>query len=336
MPAEHQPPIYVDTRLSAYGGGILRYAQEVIPRLVIPWTAFDGPFKPTQAIDAVNPARARLPRSAVLYNPAYSAGISRCTQLLTIYDLTHLREGSPLRRRLNGAYYRNFVGPAIRRAGHVFTCSETSAEDIRNWVADSRVSVHNTGCGCSEEFSPEGATYDSERPYFLYVGNFKSHKNPGPLFAAMTGFPDHLLVVVSPDVDDARALAEQHGISDRIVIESGVSDQKLATLYRGAEALVFPSRWEGFGLPVLEALKSGAKVVYCQEARSVTEICDGGQFPVANPDDAREFRSQMSAAIESPFRCSTKLDQFQWDAVAAKVESVIRHVAGIPGSDSPK
>lgn len=334
MESRRISPVYVDTREAGahkrYGvnHGIARYAREIIPRLNIQWAAFDRPFRRATPMDVCNPNRARLPRSALLYSPGYSAGVARCTQLLTIHDLTHLRAGDSRLRYLTRAYYDGVVRPAVRRAGHVLTVSETSADEIRDWLNDQRVTVHNTGIGCSSAFTREGPACTLDRPYFLYVGNFKAHKNPGPLFEAMISFQDHLLVVVSAasDVPTAMALAEQYGLGDRIRIRTAVSDEALAALYRGSDALVFPSLWEGFGLPVLEALMTGTKVVYYSSAASVSEICQGGQFAVENSADAKEFGSQMALAIDSPFTCSTDLTQFRWESAASNVEALIRQI----------
>ncbi|AGB21349.1 glycosyltransferase [Mycobacterium sp. JS623] len=345
MGSRRASPVYVDTREAGahirYGvnHGIARYAREVIPRLTIQWVAFDRPFRPSTPMDALNPNRARLPSSALLYSPGYSAGLARCTQLLTIHDLTHLRTQDSRLSHVTRVYYEGVVKPAVRRARHVLTVSETSADEIRNWLDDDSVTVHNAGIGCSSAYTREGPASTFDRPYFLYVGNFKPHKNPRPLFEAMTSFQDHLLVVVSADADVAavRALAGQYGLNDRLRIRTAVSDEALAALYRGSDALVFPSVWEGFGLPVLEALMTGTKVVYFSGAASVSEICQHGQFAVENSSDAREFSSQMALAIDSSFTCPTDLTQFRWETVAAKVESLIRHFqhrSGVPKQES--
>ena len=218
------------------------------------------------------------------------------------------------------------VKPAVREARHVLTVSDTSANDIRNWIDDENVTVHNAGIGCSSAFTREGPACEFDRPYFLYVGNFKTHKNPGPLFEAMASFHDHLLVVVSTDVTAARVMAEQCAIVERVKILTKVSDTALASLYRGSDALVFPSRWEGFGLPALEALMTGTKVVYCSAAASVSDLCHGGQFAVEDATDAGEFRRQMALAIDSPFAFLDDLTQFRWESVSSRVGSLIRHV----------
>lgn len=327
-------PVYVDVRDAGehkrYGinHGIARYAREVIPRLTMPWLPFDGPFRRATPFDAVNPRRISLPASTVLYNPGFNAGIGRCVQLLTLHDLTHLRAPTSRFPLVTRAFYEGVVKPAARRTGHVLTNSETSADDIRNWFDDDGVTVHNPGIGCSPAFTAEGPVADLGRPYFLYVGNFKAHKNAAPAFEAMASFDGHLLVaVVAPaDVPIARSLAEQCGVGRRLVVKSGVSDAELAALYRGSEALVFPSLWEGVGLPVIEALRTGTKVVYSAAAASVPEICAHTQFPVADANDAAQFADQMSASLDVPFDEPPGLERYDWDIVTARVELVIRLV----------
>ncbi len=326
--------IYVDVRDAGahkrYGinHGIARYAREIIPRLTIPWLPLEGPFRRATPLDAVNPRRIALSRSAVLYNPGFNAGVGRCAQLLTLHDLTHLREPTSRLPWITRGFYEGVVKPAARRTGHVLTNSETSAEDIREWFGDDRVHVHNTGIGCSGEFTVDGPAATFERPYFLFVGNFKAHKNTPPLFEAMARFEDHLLVtVVAPaDVPEARAQAARYGIADRLVVKSAISDADLAALYRGSAALVFPSLWEGVGLPVIEALRTGTKVVYCAAAAAVAEVCEGGQFAVDDGAQAAQFADAMSAALDAPFSRPAGLDRFDWHRVAGRIDAVIRDV----------
>ncbi len=326
--------IHVDVRDAGehkrYGvnHGIARYAREIIPRLTIPWLPLDGPFRRATPLDAINPRRIVLSSSDVLYNPGFNAGLGRCAQLLTLHDLTHLRAPTSRLPWVTRAFYEGVVKPAARHTGHILTNSETSADDIREWFGDDRVRVHNAGIGCSQEFAVDGPRAEFGRPYFLYVGNFKAHKNTPPLYQAMTRFPDHLLVtVVAPaDAPTARTLAHQYDIADRLVVKTAVSDAELAALYRGSEALVFPSVWEGVGLPVIEALRTGTKVVYSRRATAVAEVCEGGQFAVDDVADANQFVDRMSAALGTSFSAPPGLARFDWDKVASRIEAVIRDV----------
>lgn len=316
-------PLFVDC---SYAGdhGIARYAREVVSRLSLGWEPLPSAHRSGRVRGVLDRSRLLLPAEATLYNPGYSAGATRAIQLLTVHDLTHLRAKGG-RGRLNRLYYEHVVRPAIKKAGHVLTVSETSARDVRSWLGDV-AQVHNAGNGCSEVFSHYHGVEDLGRPYYLYVGNFKSHKNPEPLFAAMRDLPGYLLVVVSSDKVSAMRLAQRNGIEDRVIVRTGVSDIELSRLYRGCTALVFPSVWEGFGLPVAEAVTAGAKVVYCSEAASVAEICDGTQIAVANADSPAAFSEALRTAAESDFVPPPRIDTYSWDAVAGRVEAVLRSI----------
>ncbi|CAM3847637.1 glycosyltransferase family 4 protein [Smaragdicoccus niigatensis] len=316
-------PLIVDRR---YVGnfGIGRYSREVLPRLNLEGRSFVSGVRPGSARDGLNVSRMRLPRNALLYSPGYSTGPSRCRQLLTVHDLTHLEVEDPRRRRANRLYYDRLVAPVIRRTGAVLTVSRNSVEWLREWLDDDRIAIINCGAGCSDAFTPHGPAADIGRDFFLYVGNLKEHKNPELAFAAMRDFGDHLFVVVTADREHAAELADRHDIADRTRILSDVDDEHLAELYRGASALLFPSRWEGFGLPVLEAMRSNTKVVYCVQATSVADICSGSQFAVEDSRDPGAFSAAMSAALDDPFVAPARLDDFDWPTIARKVEAVIR------------
>lgn len=318
-----QRSIVIDDR---YRGdhGIARYAREVVSRLSIEWRPLGKSLRPGSPLDVLNPHRIRLSRSTLLYSPGYSAGATASTQLLTVHDLIHLRAGETRASRLKRAYYERVVKPAIMQAGHVMTVSETSSTDIREWIEDDNVIVHNTGNGCAEVFTPDGPRISMGSPYFLYVGNFKRHKNPALAFAAMKSFPKHKMVVVTSDVAMASRMAESAGFINRLEVISQIDDDLLAALYRGSEALLFPSLWEGFGLPVLEALAAGTKVVYCASARSVQEICRDTQFEVSNSADAEEFAEAMRKALSAPFSAPENLSRFHWDSVAHQVNATLQ------------
>ncbi|MCK0173775.1 glycosyltransferase family 1 protein [Mycolicibacterium sp. F2034L] len=312
--------LYIDNR---YRGnhGIARYAAAVVANIDINWTPLAGKYRPGSPLDVVDYHRMRLPRDSVLYNPGYTAGPTRAKQLLTIHDLTHLRvEGE--RGQLNRLYYNRIVKPAITKAGHVLTVSETTAGELRKWLGHG-IEVHNAGNGCSDIFGINHGAERLDRPYFLFVGNFKPHKNPEPLFKAMRKFPEHQLVVVSADRKSASTLASRYGIEDRIQVRAGISDVELSRLYRGAEALIFPSIWEGFGLPVVEALKSETKVVYSSVAESVADICDGTQYPVEDAMCSDALTAAMETAIGSVFKAPANLPSYSWADVSEKVEAVI-------------
>jgi glycosyltransferase involved in cell wall biosynthesis len=315
------PDLYVDTRWSGHRG-ITRYANEVGSRLTTPrqtWTSHIGPTSP---LDVFAPARLRLTRYDVLYSPGFSAGLARCRQLITLHDLTHLGEHDP-RSSINRVFYERVIKPSIRRAGHVMTVSQTSKEAIDAWLRDDSVDIHVTGEGTRPEFTPDGPAAEQQRPYFLYVGNMREHKNPGIFLKALTGLPDHGGVMVSSDAGLAQAMVQRYGLDSRVSVLTGIGDAELARMYRGAKALVIPSLSEGFGLPALEALRSHCPVVYYAGCGSLAEICGPGEGRVESSSDAAAWRTAM-VSVGPPTAEQLGLTQFQtWENAARVVDDVL-------------
>ncbi|MCL3817240.1 glycosyltransferase [Aeromicrobium sp. zg-Y869] len=154
------------------------------------------------------------------------------------------------------------------------------------------------------------------------MGNLKPHKNPELVFAALAQLPELRLIVVTGDRERVAELAHAYRVERQTSVLGSVDDDQLAELYRGAAALAFPSIVEGFGLPVLEALKCGTPVVYLRECRSVNEICAGGQFAVDSSTDGHEFADACLRAISSPVN-PPDLSRFDWGHVAQRVNVVL-------------
>ncbi len=323
--------VFVDQRWNGQHG-IGRYATEVIQRLDLPYTPWTSAVPVASPRDGVNVDRWKLGREVLLYSPGFSTGPARCTQIITIHDLIHLGEpglGGTLKR----AYYDQFVRPVVRRAGHVFTDTRASAARLSEWLGDD-TQIHVTGCGVSDAFTAEGPMADVGRPYFLYVGALKAHKRPMIALEAMRSFPDHRLVMVADPVEGAR-LASVAGVSDRVEFRARLSDAELAALYRGAEALLFPSAEEGFGLPPVEAIRCGCPVLFNDACAAVKEVA--GDVP-GLPGDAgpAEWAAAMAdvPALTEPQR--VRAASYDWDAVATVVDEVLRGVCSAMSERSGK
>jgi glycosyltransferase involved in cell wall biosynthesis len=152
------------------------------------------------------------------------------------------------------------IGRAVRKGRRVLTVSETVKHEIVSTFgcADDHVLV--TPNGVRAPFSPDGPA--AEGRYFLYAGNDKPHKHVGVLVDAIANLDGASLVLTGAVFDRFRG-------RERVVITGFVDDAELAALYRGAIALVIPSREEGFGLPALEAMASGCAVIASNAAALV-------------------------------------------------------------------
>jgi glycosyltransferase involved in cell wall biosynthesis len=319
--------IVVDER---WGGehGIGRFAAEVVARLDVPFSALGGSGSPTSVLDVLSVRRARLPATSVLYSPGFNAGLTLARQVLTIHDLIHLQIPSE-KSFAKALYYNQVVKRAIKRAGVVMTVSATSARAIAEWVDAPSVEIVVVGCGRSRAFALDGPTASFDRPTFLYVGNLKPHKNVDVLFAALALRLDYDLLVVTSDVDQAEAAVAAAGLAGQVTIRTGVSDDELASLYRGAAGALQPSVLEGFGLPVLEAMACGTRVASWVGCESVEEIRSDTGVTVQSATSADEWARAMDTLVEQaaagPLGMPAAWNElYSWDGVGERVSAVLR------------
>lgn len=155
-------------------------------------------------------------------------------------------------RRMHGAKYRN----AARTCDVIFVNSEFTKGEVVTLLGVAAEKLVVAHPGVVERFSPDGGRADLGRPYVLTVATLEPRKNLETLLAAR--LPEgHALAVVG-----AAGWGPQPALDRPDVIRLGyVDDDELARLYRGAGVVVYPSRFEGFGIPIVEAMASGVPVV---------------------------------------------------------------------------
>jgi glycosyltransferase involved in cell wall biosynthesis len=238
--------------------------------------------------------------------------------VITVHDLIHLHdeaEHSPLKK----LYYDKFVKPAIIKAGRVFTVSETSAHQIREWLSQGNIRVINTSCGVSPEFLSTGAKDSRAEGAFLYVGSIKPHKNVDILFKALSVNSSFKLVLVTSDISAAQQLVVEYNVQDQVTILSRLSDSELSALYRAAQALLMPSTLEGFGLPAAEAIACGTPVLHWDGCESVKEIVGeyGSCLPSATDVDqwSEAMQSIYSGIKKSVNPSAAWRNTYSWDSV---------------------
>ena len=152
---------------------------------------------------------------------------------------------------------------------------------------------------CAPKFKSASAAKGGER-YILSVGSIEARKNILLAVKALPYLPEEVKLVIvgrhTPYTDEVRAYAEKERLSHRIKIMHGVSDEELPKLYAEAEAFVYPSRYEGFGIPIIEAISCGLPVVAC--TGSCLEEAGGPDSLYVDPDDAQA----MAHAIKQVLR----------------------------------
>lgn len=247
---------------------------------------------------AVLPGALRREGASVFYSTVPDGMFAPpCPQVVTIHDLIPLRfpQSSPRQRH----YFRFLVPKLIDASAAVITMSDATRQDLQRFygIAGDRVHVVHQGYR-AEVFRPLEDERDAGiraryglGEYLLTVGEMRPYKNLPRLLEAFArlrapGLQLALAGRASPREVDLPALAASLGIADRVAFLGFVPDETLAALYRGAQAFVFPSLYEGFGIPPLEAMACGCPVVSSKLA-AIPEVCGDAALYV----DAEEVDS---------------------------------------------
>jgi glycosyltransferase involved in cell wall biosynthesis len=207
---------------------------------------------------------------------------------VTIHDLIHLHFPEHFKAKV-GPYYRTLVRRACARATRVITDDERTVEDLVNFLGTQRSKIRVVPLGVSEGFAENVAPYAGARPYLLYVGNHRRHKDLPTLFDAWAALPPALAVdLYVTGLDDFGGELQRRSGATRAILALGeVSAEKLVAYYAGARALVHPSLREGFGLPMLEAMAARCPVVACDDS-----------LPRALEGAALTFRARDASGLE--------------------------------------
>ena len=293
------------------------------------------------------PRAARRAGVDVIHAPAYTAPFWPGLPLvLTIHDVSYELhpEWYPYKRDwLRRAFYRG----SAHAATHILTVSRFSAAEIHRayGIPLERITVAPLGADATfapgdpgvRVVLPEGVS----PPYVLHVGDLHERRNLPMLLDAVLAARRHFgampaltLVLVGKDLGVADALcavAARAGARDAVVHLSGVNEKQLHALYRGAAALVYPSLYEGFGLPIVEALSSGTPVI-ASSAAALPELV-GGAGILLEPTDVDAWRHSIVDVVNSDARRARmrtdglrQASAFTWDRTARLTLAAYRRV----------
>jgi glycosyltransferase involved in cell wall biosynthesis len=312
--------------------GIGRFARILDKRLGLAHLAIGGspssPFDPLRLLFAM---LFRTPRKACVFSPGYNAPLFVVRPyVFSIMDLNHIDrpENSSVLKRL---YYRFILRRAARAAYRVLTISQFSMRRIVDWADIDPARVTNVGCGVDDCYRPDVPPYSPGYRYLLCVSNHKAHKNdPRVLeaFAQAAIDPDIRLIFTGHATDALLGRCRQHGVQDRVEFVGRVPEEDLPSLYRGALALVFPSLYEGFGLPVVEAMACGTPVL-TSNTTSLPEVA-GDATLLVDPLSVNEIAAGIERLCTDVVLRETlrrkglmQAARFSWSDVAARVETVL-------------
>ena len=227
--------------------------------------------------------------------------------------------------------FRTVVPRAARRAARVLTVSERTRRDLIEHYGLPEDKIVVTPNGVDPAFGPEGPKADGSA-YALFVGALQPRKDPVSAVEAIALVDGGLrLVFAGPDKGGGQALREavaRLGLEDRVELLGYVEQERLAALYRGAACLVFPSRYEGFGLPVIEAMACGTPVVAARTS-ALPEVA-GDAAVLVEPGSPAALAQGIAEALADRERLvAASLERalsFSWRKSAERTLAVYREL----------
>jgi glycosyltransferase involved in cell wall biosynthesis len=268
---------------------------------------------------------------------------SPCPVVLTIHDILyqHISDHSGIKRKLYNTLYKIQRGAMARKAACILTVSEYSRKDILNFyhILPNRIVI--TYNAVSERFHPNISTVDQEQiqkkygltaPYILNLSNFKPHKNPGILIEAFAQMPPSLrlhtkLVLAGKHnafTNPLRHRVKILNLEKNILFPGIIEEEDLPGLYAGATIFAFPSTYEGFGLPPLEAMSCGIPVI-SSNATSLPEVIGQAGLLIA-PNDINAWSNAFVQLLQDSSLQKIYSEQGQERAKIFSLEIIAQNI----------
>ncbi|GAA6616828.1 glycosyltransferase family 4 protein [Scytonema sp. NUACC26] len=282
--------------------------------------------------------------SNLIFSPIPEAPLyGKCRFIVMVHDLIPIRFAnlfSPLTY-----YFRYYIPQVLNQAQHIVCNSHSTAKDITEFyrIPESKITriplAHDTSRFYPVSWEANEQDYLAKCPYFLYLGRQDPYKNLLRLISAFAAIPnnkDYELWFAGPQdkryTPNLQKLAEELNVIHQIKFLNYVPYQDLPKIIGGAIALVFPSLWEGFGFPVLEAMACGTPVI-TSNISSLPEVAGDAAIAI-DPYNVREITDAMQLiATDSQLRqhLSTegihRANQFSWEKTGlAMVEVLSRYL----------
>lgn len=329
MPAN----IYIDPRWKN-AGGIGTFYEEV--NKINGYETLSIKGDPASPFDTLSSAITLSSlNNSVVFFPGYIPPLSsKVPYVFTIHDLNHLdrKENSSVAKKV---FYNTIIKKGCKTSSFIFTVSDFSRNRIIEWSGVDENKVINVGNGVSHEFTPDGEKMDLGYEYFLCVSNRKSHKNE---FGVLKAFSDAnidnqiKLVFTGKPNNEIQSFISALDIQERVVFTGFIDSRELPKLYRSAKALIFPSFYEGFGLPVIEAQASGVPVITSNNS-SLGEISGGAAFLV-EPTEINDIVKAIELVCYSAelVKVNTKnglinAKKYSWEKTANIVDRYLKQLS---------
>jgi len=235
--------------------------------------------------------------------------------VVTIYDMTWFSHAST-HQGIKTLYFKTMIPASLRRADHVVTISESAHADLLKMFPALSGKITTTLGGVASIFFNAAhsdraaaealARYEIDVPFILSVGMIQPRKNVPRLVKAFAGLRQtrnipHKLVLVGKlgwQTDEVFQSLTEAGVADHVIFTGFVPDEDLVHLYRKAAVLAYPSLYEGFGLPIVEAMAAGSPVVTSRNS-SLEEVA-GTAAELCDPENVDDIADKIWNVISKP------------------------------------
>jgi glycosyltransferase involved in cell wall biosynthesis len=306
-----------------------------------------GPYSITEQLSI--PLAVKRERLDLFHSPHYVLpALTPSRTVVTIHDCIHLMFPEYLNNRLGYAYARAALWTAAHKSDRIFTVSEQSKRDILKFFKVPPDKIVVTPNAIDDRFNVEPSEehvmqtrerYQLSHSYLLYVGNIKPHKNLERLIEAFhqvrgEGRSELELLIIGSEISQMQALrraVHKYQLHRYVRFLGFVPDKTLAVLYRLASVFVFPSLYEGFGLPPLEAMASGTPVV-TSNVSSLPEVV-GDAAVLVDPYSAEAIAEGILTVLRSTHlrddlrrRGLERAHEYSWNRSVRRVREIYAEV----------
>ncbi|EPO5772674.1 glycosyltransferase family 4 protein [Pluralibacter gergoviae] len=308
--------------------GIGRFAKE-IREIDLDIRDIKFPWKPTNPFDTLLVSIYLMFNKGLFFSPGYNAPFlfqKRC--IITVHDLNHI--DIPYNTsRLKKIYYELVLKRACKNAHCILTVSEFSKKRILEWSKRDAKDIYVVGNGVSSEFF-EIKNIPKENQ-ILIVGNRKAHKNEAMALRAISEscIPNTVKVIFTGnETPELNSIIKKQGLSNRVIFKGLLSNEDLASEYRKSLFLLFPSLYEGFGLPVIESMACATPVI-ASNTTSLPEV-SGEAALLVNPEDIQDIKRRIerlyndkSLRLELSEKGLLNAQRYSWSKTRMIVKKII-------------
>ncbi len=321
------------------------YAKNVIPHVLYPQARH--PFLYMAFFELAVPWMLRKVKADIFFSPdGYLSLASKIPQVAVFHDIAFEHFPQDI-SGIHAWHYHQWFPKYAQKASRILTVSEFTKQDIVKTYSISPEKIQVVGNGCSEAFFPISESerslvrsqYTQDKLYFLYAGAIQPRKNLDNLLKAFELFrteqdSDIKLLLTGRkawNFEEVIRTYQSMKYKDEVVFTGYVSDSELNRLYNGALGLVYVSRFEGFGLPILEAMNAGTAVI-TSNTSSMPEVA-GNAALFVHPEKPESIQEAMKILAMNPQKRMELIEKgfaqkrhFSWEATARECELALREI----------